>query len=394
MTRSDLPSGDGAATLAPAPPADWLAVAHDASARIAARAADDDHAGGFPTESLADLHASGLLLAPAERAYGGAGLAGDPAQAHRLYAILTAAGRGSLPLGRLYEGHVNALALVQAYGTADQRRRAARDAEAGHLFGVWNTEIPRDGVRLEPLPGGRVRMQGAKTFCSGAGRVSRILTTGALPDGGWQMVLVPTDRVQTRAEPEAWCAEGMRATASGRVDFSDAVLAPGDVIGAPGDYTREPYFNGGAVRFAAVQLGGAEALADAAADHLRMLGRTGSETQQIRMGEVAVALESGRLWMLGAARLGERAARADGALDDAVVAYAQQARTAVERVCLDVLERVDRAVGARGMLPPCAVERVGRDLRLYLRQPNPDGAVAAAGAAALAHPDHARGSDV
>ena len=389
MTPSTpLPSGDGAALAEPTLTTDWLAVAREASARASARAADDDHPGGFPAESLRDLHACGLLLAPAERTHGGAGLAGDPAQAHLLYAVLTAIGRGSLPLGRLYEGHVNALALVEAYGTDAQRRRAARDAAEGRLFGVWNTEIPSQGVRLHPLPGGRVRMEGAKTFCSGAGRVDRILTTGALPDGGWQMVVVPTDRVETRAEPETWCAEGMRATASGRVDFSGAVLKPDDVLGAPGDYTREPYFNGGAVRFAAVQLGGAEALAAAAADHLRRLDRTGALVQQLRLGTVAVALETGRLWMLGAARLGLSGA------DEDVVAYAQAARTAVERVCLDVLERVDRAVGARGMLPPCAVERVGRDLRLYLRQPNPDGALAAVGAAFLDRHHPGQGSDV
>ena len=380
-------AGDGGAPLLAVD--DWLGVARAAGARAAARAAADDHAGGFPTECLADLHDAGLLRAPAERAYGGAGLAGEPGQAHLLYAVLAAVGRGSLPLGRLYEGHVNALALVEAYGTDAQRRRAAADAARGELFGVWNTEVPSDGVRLSPLPGGRVRMEGAKTFCSGAGRVSRILTTGALPDGGWQMVLVPTDRVETRAEPEAWCAEGMRATASGRVDFTGAVLEPDDLVGQPGDYTREPHFNGGAVRFAAVQLGGAEALAEAAADHLRALDRTEALVQQLRLGEVSVALESGRLWLLGAARLLARGAPAAD-----VVAYAQHARTAIERVCLDVLERADRAVGARGMLPPCAVERVGRDLRLYLRQPNPDGALAAAGAAFLSRPDAAWGSDV
>ena len=377
-----LPShaGDGGTPLAAADDA-LLAAAQTIAARAAARAAGDDHRGGFPAEGVAALVASGLLRAPAERAHGGAGWAADPAEAHRLFSVLRALGRGSLPLGRLYEGHVNALALVEAYGTAAQRARAAQDAARGELFGVWNTEAPSDGVHLDPLPGGRLRMDGAKTFCSGAGRVTRILTTGALPDGGWQMVLVPTDRVATRAEPEAWQAEGMRATASGRVDFSGAVLEPGDVLGAPGDYLREPLFNGGAVRFAAVQLGGAEALAEAAADHLRALGRTDAEVQRLRMGEVSVALETGRLWLLGAARLAAR-----GAPDAAVVAYAQHARTAVERVCLDVLERADRAVGARGLLPPGAAERIGRDLRLYLRQPNPDGALAAAGAAFLDGP--------
>ena len=97
------------------------------------------------------------------------------------------------------------------------------------------------------------------------------------------------------------------------------------------------------------------------------------------MGEAAVRLESGALWLLGAARLAERA----NADDEAKVAYAQMARTSIEAVCLDVLRLVDRSVGARGLMPPSAAERIGRDLRLYLRQPAPDAVLANAGRYAL-----------
>ena len=54
----------------------------------------------------------------------------------------------------------------------------------------------------------------------------------------------------------------MRASASFKIDFSGVEVSGDDLIGAPGDYHREPYFSGGAIRFAAVQLGGAEALLD------------------------------------------------------------------------------------------------------------------------------------
>jgi len=231
-----------------------------------------------------------------------------------------------------------------------------------------------------------VTVRGAKTFATGGAFVTRPLVPGALGDG-WQMAVIPTDRVDVRDQPEWWRAEGMRASRSGRVDFSDAEISTDDLLGAPGDYLREPMFTGGSVRFAAVQLGGAQALADAAASYLAGLERTDHPIQQVRLGEIAVAVETGRLWLLGAARQA-------GADAEAVVAYARMARTAIERVCLDVLEKTDRAVGARGLGQPGVLERVGRDLRLYLRQPNPDGALADAGAYAATHRRPPLGSDL
>lgn len=353
--------------------------------RIAEAAADRDADRAFPAEEIGWLAEAGLLMAPLPVSLGGDGL-GDAGARHALYRVLTEIGRGSLAVGRVYEGHVNALDLVVTYGTEAQKARAAADARDGHLFGVWNTEAD-DGVRLDPRPGGGARLSGAKTFCSGAGHVTRAFVNGALPDGGWQMVLADLDDEAGRVTPGSWPAEGMRASVSGRVDVEGLVVGPEALVGEPGDYTREPAFTGGAVRFAAVHLGGARALAEAAGAYLRRLGRTADPHQRARMGQAAIAVETGSLWLLGAARLD-----AAGAEPDAVVAYAQMTRAAIERVCLDVMDLVDRSVGARGLLPPSPVERIGRDLRLYLRQPAPDAALDAAGAAALDRPDLARGS--
>ena len=376
--------GDGhAPTWAPA-----LDAAREVAAGAAERAAEVDHPGGFPHDDVRALHDAGLLAAPLRPADGGLGLGTERGSLHALLTVLRTVGRGSLPLGRLYEGHVNALLLVDEYATDAQRQRWAADARAGHLFGVWNTEVPSDGVRYA-RDGDAVRVEGAKTFATGCAHVTRPLVPGALGDG-WQMAVLPTDAFETVDQPETWRAEGMRATLSGRVDFSGAQLPADVLLGAPGDYLREPAFTGGSVRFAAVQLGAADALAEAMADHLRQLGRTDHPVQQIRAGEVATLVETGALWLVGAARLMDPPAGTPDA--DAVRAYAQMTRTAIERVCLDVLERTDRAVGARGLGQPGVLERVGRDLRLYLRQPNPDGAVEAAGAYALAHPGAPVGS--
>ena len=373
--------GDGQS----APWTDALAAAREVAEVAAAHAEADDRPGGFPEAGLAALRETGLLTAPLPSDHGGLGLGTAPGSDHALYLALAEIGRGSLPLGRIWEGHVNALVLIEAYGTEAQKARWAADARDGHLFGVWNTEIPGDGVRYA-RDGESVRVEGAKTFATGGAFVTRPLVPGALGDG-WQMAVLSTDQIRVEDQPDWWQAEGMRASRSGRVDFSGAEVSVTCLLGAPGDYLREPLFTGGSVRFAAVQLGGAQALADAAVAYLDGLGRSEDPVQQVRLGEVATRLETGRLWLLGAARQA-------GAAPDAVCAYARMARTAIERVCLDVLERTDRAVGARGLGRPGVLERVGRDLRLYLRQPDPDGALAQAGAFSVAERRPPLGSDL
>lgn len=294
--------------------------------------------------------------------------------------VLMHLGRGNLAVGRLYEGHVNALHLLHQFGSASQLAAAAADVrERGSLFGVWNTEAA-DGVRIVPTAEGTYRMDGAKTFASGAGHLERPIVNGTLSDGGWQMCLVPMERVMALIDPSSWHPLGMRASASYRIAFAGVELARDTLIGKPGDYYQQPWFSGGAIRFAAVQLGGAAALLDATRTYLRGLDRTGDPYQRTRVGEMAIAVEGGALWLRGAATLVDRSAFVGGAGDvEALVAYVNMARTAIERICLDSMRLAEQTVGARGLLPPHPFERIIRDLTLYLRQPAPDAALAGAG---------------
>ena len=106
--------------------------------------------------------------------------------------------------------------IVLRFGTPEQRQRAARDARAGELFGVWNTE-EAPGVRLTHDGEGSV-LSGHKTFASGAGHVTRALCP-AEADGGRVMVLLPGAPAPERFDPSFWQPAGMRATVSERVDL-------------------------------------------------------------------------------------------------------------------------------------------------------------------------------
>ncbi|MCJ2022441.1 acyl-CoA/acyl-ACP dehydrogenase [Methylobacterium sp. E-065] len=357
---------------------DAEAAARVISLSAARRAAGQDRDDGFPHADVADLARLGLLAAPVPVALGGAGLGAEPG-AGTLAEVLRLVGSGSLALGRLYEGHVNALQLIAQYGEAGQRARLFADACTGHLFGVWNTEPAGAGLALETDEDG-LSLSGAKSFASGAGFVTRALVTAPCPRGGGTLMLVVPLEPGTRAALSAWRAQGMRASATGTLDFGGIALSDDAILGHADDYFRQPAFSGGAWRFLAVQLGGIEAVFDAWRAHLVRLGRGADPHQLARLGEGAIAVEGARHWVARAADLAT-----GGTLPAArVVAFVNLARLAVEKAGLDVLQLAQRSVGLPGFLHGHPLEQLSRDLATYLRQPGPDRALTGAAAEILA----------
>ena len=368
-----------------------------AISRFAAdRAAKLDKQGVFPAEEFEQIAKAGLLAAPLSRRLGGLGLGFEVGHTRELLQLLTEVGRGNLAIGRVYEGHVNALQLIQTFGTPQQIENYAADArDRQRIFGVWNAESA-DGVKLVPLAHGRYRLEGCKTFASGCGYVDRPFASGALPDGSWQMCIVPMEKVKTTVDPDWWQPSGMRATVSYKVDFTGVEIGAEDLIGKPGDYFRQPWLSGGVIRFAAVQLGGAEALFNATRQYLQERNRTTHPHQQERLGKMAMAIESGNLWLQSAARLVDEYAPIFGGYPDLpneqapkLVAYANMVRTAIEQVCMDTIGLSERSIGTLGLLPPQPMERLVRDLTLYLRQPAYDAAITNIGQYALSQTEPA-----
>jgi alkylation response protein AidB-like acyl-CoA dehydrogenase len=331
------------------------------------------------------LREAGFLGVTLPRELGGNAWGIEPGTWRHLLRLLKIIGRGNLSVGRIYEGHVNALQLVLQWGDPTQIKVVAADVQDGCLFGVWNTEAPNDGVTLVEVAGGiqRFRLCGAKTFASGASIIQRVVAN-ATTLGGWQMCLVPLDRVKVECDTDSWQPLGMRATESIRVNFDGVALDHAALIGEPGDYYREPWFSGGAIRFAAVQLGGAEAIAEASRHFLQQENRIEDSHQAIRAGEMAALLETGNLWLEGAASRAEAAA----VCPDELVAYAGLMRRTIERIGLEAIEHAVRSSGARSLLRPNSLERLVRDLTMYLRQPAPDFVLERAGKFTLKSEQH------
>ncbi len=172
-----------------------------------------------------------------------------------------------------------------------------------------------------------------------------------------------------------WKPLGMKSSVSCRFDFTGKVFHENQLLGGAYDYVSEPDFTSGAVRFAAVQLGGAEAAIRATATHLKNLNRTGAPEQVARLGRLAVLRETGLVWLK----------RAGEAMDSRYVDpsgtmhLANMFRTLTRDICEEVLKICEMAVGLQGMTEPHPLERIHRDLSVYLKQPGPDRTISAIG---------------
>ncbi len=326
--------------------------------------------GAFPTEDFEALESAGLLLAPFPADQGGIGLGSNRDDPTALMDVLVAIGRGSLSLGRLYEGHVNAIKLVTRYGSYANLQRLHAEAAAGRPSGVWMAE---DGtpVRLE-TNNGSARLKGHKILASGAGHIRRPLIAAATAAGS--LMVIPHVEEQRRADASGWTTLGMRATATGTVDFTDIVLHEDDIVGAPNDYMRSPLFRGGAWRVIATQLGGVEAVLALYKAQLAGGRSAGDPVQLARFGEALIAAETARLWVSSACL------KAEGGDSDpvAIDAYVDLARNAFEQSALRVVALAQKAIGLRAFVRPNPMERIIRDLTTYLRQPALDASLQSA----------------
>lgn len=329
--------------------------------RLVESGARYDAAPLFPQESVETLRSAGLhrLFAPPES--GGESFANARAENAALLDVLRLIGRADLSLGRIFEGHVNALKLFAWFGSAEQKAMLASSLRRGAFYGVWATEPP-PGVLLSRDGEGWI-LSGAKSFATGAGGLNAAIVTARGNDGVTQLVVVPAD-LPGRADLSAWRVRGMRATVSGSYDLTGLKSDETQLLGAPGDYGGEPRFTAGAWRFLAVQLGGVEGLLAETRTAMSETAR-GDPLQRVKFGEAVAATRTAYLWVREAA---QRAA------DDAEDApdFVRMTRGIVERAALDVMELSARIVGTRSAFDGQRIDKITRDLSLYLRQAGPD----------------------
>ena len=238
--------GVGRAKRSPPPLQEFIVRLASVFDRLVASGARYDAAPLFPQESIDTLRGTGLLSAFAPPASGGETFNSVHDENEALMDVLRRVGRADLSLGRLFEGHVNALKLFAWFGSPEQKTRLGKQLRNGALYGVWATEAQPGVSLLSRNEGGR--LTGTKTFATGAAGLSHAVITAKNEKGVTQMVVVPAN-VSGRADLSGWRVRGMRATGSGRYLVDGLQLDKADLLGKPGDYSRDPRFTAGAWRF-------------------------------------------------------------------------------------------------------------------------------------------------
>lgn len=313
--------------------------------RIWLRAAAVDGAAEFPAEDIADLVTSGLIATCAD-------LLDEAA-----LPVLSTIGAASLTVGRLFEGHLNAVKLAGRYGDAANATIVRAEVAAGRILGVWNAE--RDGGVTATRVDVGYRLDGSKVHCSGAGTIRRPIVTASL-DGETLMFLPDLTSPKVDIDLAIWRAAGMRGTATGSVTFDGLDVPVTAVLGGIGDYYRSPWFSGGAWRVIAVQLGALDRIMALHAERLR-----DDPVARARFAAAAGAHESARLHVREAARRAEAPINEPEAID----AYVDLARGTFETAALIIIEATRRNAGLSSFISPDPLDRCLRDLETYLRQP-------------------------
>lgn len=157
---------------------------------------------------------------------------------------LAEVGGHDLGLCKLYEGHTDALAIIEQLGGSPT---------PGSTWGMWAAEPPQARVQVRPA-GHMVRLDGRKAWCSGAAVLSHALLTAWDAEDRQQLVAVALDQPGVTITDQGWQAVGMGATGSVEVLFDGAEA---QAIGEPGDYLNRPGFWQGGIGIAACWYGAA-----------------------------------------------------------------------------------------------------------------------------------------
>jgi alkylation response protein AidB-like acyl-CoA dehydrogenase len=257
-----------------------------------------------------------------------------------------------LSLGRLVEGHADALAVLAEAGR--------EPAHPGATYGVWAARSASGGTTAR-LDSDGWHLAGQKPFCSGSGLLERALVTADTADG-YRLFDIDVARQVVSTHPDSWQAVGMADSQSETLRFGGPPVPTDCVVGEAGFYLSRPGFWFGAIGVAACWYGGAAGLVE----HLRCtLDPQSPDHVLVDFGHAVAHAEAMR-------RVVEDASREIDAdpndLEGRARARAHVVRHAVHHGALRILEHVAAAGGARPLCHDRGQAQRAADLYVYLAQ--------------------------
>ncbi|MCP4025100.1 MAG: Flp pilus assembly complex ATPase component [Sphingomonas sp.] len=234
------------------------------------------------------------------------------------------------------------------------------DAEAA-LVGALRQDV--DVVALS-----EIRTAGEAALAVKAAHTGRLVVAGLHAGSATEarQRMLDLDADPPAIDREWWQTIGMQRSETHLVRWSGSVIREDGRIGEPGSYAREPFFSGGALRFAAVHAGGIAGLLDAVRDHLTTHERASDPFQASRLADLFLLAQG------AAASIRDTAGAWFSGTDAERLARVSAARLSIAGSAERALTIAQEAVGLQGLFLSHPLAAKIADLMVYLRQPAPD----------------------
>lgn len=282
-------------------------------------------------------------------------------------------GLADIPLGRLVEGHVDALRIL-GQGGAEPRPRAR--------YGVWASRSAGTGVAATS-EGDKLRLDGTIRFASGAGVIDRALVPVWLdPDTHLLIDLavegLPVDRSH-------WHTSAMQVSQTHTVLVEDLLVSASDIVGESNFYLGRAGFLPGGVGVAAVWSGGLIRVLDVT--RAMLAGRPVTPAQDARLGRARLHLVAALSAVRTAGqRLDELWPTLGAGPTPEVAGICAESRAVVAQAVVAALAEVRALAGPAGLAFDPDLGHALDDLGLYVAQLNGDAEATRLGAALHGQP--------
>ncbi len=343
--------------------------------QLAQTAVARDRAGGHAAAEREQIRASGLLRLSVPRAQGGEG-----ADWSEVLAVVRRLAEVDSALAHVFAFHHLQIASVLLYGDAGHHERLLVPTVREKLW--WGNALnPLDTRTRLVREGEGFRLDGQKSFCSGARGSDRMTVSALQEDGSLAVMALPTAREGIRVLHD-WDNMGQRQTDSGTVEFTQVRVHAHELLRAPGPAAAPRMTLRSLLAqsilcnlYAGIARGALDQAAEFTRTEVRAWPASGvAQASQdpyhlMRFGELHVQVRTAELFTQQAAlRLDEAWARGDDvtAPERAAVALAvMEAKVIGTRAALEVSSRVFESLGARATAARFGFDRFWRNARTH-----------------------------
>ncbi|MEO0457616.1 MAG: acyl-CoA dehydrogenase family protein [Cyanobacteria bacterium P01_A01_bin.114] len=355
---------------------DYRAVAKTVADELKRTALKRDRKAGIPAYEVRLLREAGLLDLVVPKDCGGLGVNWVEAMS-----VIKTLAKGDTAAAQLYAYHLVLSATPALSGTPQQARRCYQETARHRLF--WANAINVRDTRLTLEPEGQhYRLNGTKSFCTGAAVADRLIGAAMAADNPIPILFVlPCDRAGLTYNHD-WNVMGQRRTASGSFTFDQVLLKAEEILGPPANPTgAAATFLGihGLLLLSYIFLGVAEAALESAQAYTRTQTRpwlTSGVDKAVK--DPHLMRHYGQLWakLQGANALAAQvASQVQQAWDKGdALTHAERGEVAIAAAAakvvsieagLTITQEMFELMGARSTAASYGFDRYWRDLRTF-----------------------------